>query len=63
MTPDVPQVPRLTPAQIALFKQQGFLVMPSVLDPALLTAADDALWDFTGISPAYRADRYGRSST
>jgi hypothetical protein len=34
----------LTPAEIARFKRDGFLIKRSVLDPELCAAARDALW-------------------
>ena len=42
--PNVKQVPLLTASQIAQFKRDGFLVLPSVLDPELCRQARDAMW-------------------
>ena len=39
-----PQVDRLTSEQIARFKRDGFLVLPSVLDPELCRQARESLW-------------------
>ena len=41
----VKQIPLLTPDQIAQFKRDGFLVLPSVLDPALCRQARDEVWE------------------
>ena len=37
-------VPRLSAAQIAQFKADGFLALPAVLDPALCAQARDRMW-------------------
>jgi hypothetical protein len=38
------RVPPLTPAQVATFEREGFLVLPACLDPGLCTAARDTMW-------------------
>lgn len=43
--PDLKQVDRLTVDQIAQFKRDGFLVLPSVLDPDLCALARDRMWE------------------
>ena len=41
-------VPRLSPAQLSKFREEGFLVLPAALDPALLAAARDHVWRVLG---------------
>ncbi len=41
----VPQVPLLTESQIAQFKRDGFVLLPSALDPELCRRARDAMWE------------------
>jgi len=43
-SPSVPQVAPLNAQEIALFKRQGYLVLPAALDPALCQRARDEMW-------------------
>ncbi len=43
--PNLKQVEPLTTSQIAQFKRDGFLVLPSVLDPELCARARDEMWE------------------
>ena len=45
VSPNVAQVPRLTPNQIAQFKRDGFLVLPAVLDPELCRQTREQMWE------------------
>ena len=42
------QVPRLNLDQVRQFKQDGYLVLPAVLDPKLCRRAHDQLWETIG---------------
>ena len=43
--PTVPQVARLSTSQMGRFKRDGFVVLPSVIDPDLCRQARDQMWD------------------
>lgn len=46
-SPDVNQVPLLTPNQIEQFKRDGYLVLPGALDPDLCRQTRDEMWKTT----------------
>ena len=49
------QVPRLTAAQIAALKRDGYLVLPGALDLRLCAAVRDSMWeDLSAIIPRLR---------